>query len=204
MKATYSLFNKRCIFKPTKAPLDVKDITSYHSLSGHICGKKWFFSKQWSFISKLRTYIQNLSSSATTEICSLWRCLKICFLQIRASSWSPHPYSLCLVTSKYFAFSSSHRSHAFAHALPSASSAIFPPLVYLTNSSFPSKLGHVSSTVTVTLSRLAEFFHCIFHCIFMLLLLRLSYFIYYIICHTALQLFAYNFLSRHLFLLFWG
>ena len=85
---------------------------------------------------------------------------------------------------------------------PSASSAIFPPLVYLTNSSFPSKLGHVSSTVTVTLSRLAEFFHCIFHCIFMLLLLRLSYFIYYIICHTALQLFAYNFLSIHLFLLF--
>lgn len=162
--------------------------------------KKCFFPKQWSFICKLRTYIQNLSSFATTEICSLWRCLKICLLQIRASSRSPYPYSLCQVTSKYFAFSSSHRPHAFAHALPSASSAIFPPLIYLTNSSFPSKLGHVSSTVTVTLSRLAEFFHCIFP----LLLLWLSYFIYYIICRTALQLFAYSNLSLHLFLLFWG
>ena len=104
MRATYSLFNNRCIFKPTKAPLEVKDLTSYHSLSGHICEKNVFFSEQCSFISKLRTYIQNLSRFATTEICSLRRCPKICFLQIRASSWSPHPYSLCQVTSKYCIF----------------------------------------------------------------------------------------------------
>lgn len=55
-----------------------------------MCGKKCFFPKQWSFICKLRTYIQNLSSFATTEICSLWRCLKICLLQIRALLPGPH------------------------------------------------------------------------------------------------------------------
>ena len=121
----------------------------------------------------------------------------------------PHTLIPCARSHQNTAFSSSHRSHAFAHALPSACSAIFPPLIYLTNSSFPSKLGHVSSTVAVALSRLAEFFHCVFfsflfffHCVFMLLLLQLSYFIRYIICHTALQLFAYNYLSLHLFLLF--
>ena len=74
----------------------------------------------------------------------------------------PHTLIPCARSHQNAAFSSSHRSHAFAHALPSACSAIFPPLIYLTNSSFPSKLGHVSSTVTVTLSRLAEFFHCVF------------------------------------------
>lgn len=157
------------------------------------------FSKQWSFICKLRTYIQNLSSFATTEICSLWRCLKICLLPNQSFFRSPHPYSLCQVTSKYFAFSSSQASCFLG--LPSASSSISLPLFILTNSSFPSKLGHVSSTVTVTLSRLAEFFHCIFTiCCFGF---HISSITSFVVC-TALQLFAYSNLSLHLFLLFWG
>lgn len=89
---------------------------------------------------------------------------------------------------KIFAFSSSHRPHAFARGLPSASKRHFPPYLSDKLTPFPSKLGHVSSTVTVTLSRLAEFslhFPAVVASAF-------SYFIYYIICRTALQLFAYN------------
>lgn len=97
---------------------------------------------------------------------------------------SPHPYSLCQVTSKYFAFSSSHRPHAFAHGLPSASSAISLPLfIYMTNSSFPSKLGHVSSTVTVTLSQLWLSSFTAFSCC----CFGFHNFIYYIIVCLQLQ-----------------
>lgn len=43
IKLTYFLCNSKCIFKPTKAPLQVNAITSYHSLLGHICRENIFF-----------------------------------------------------------------------------------------------------------------------------------------------------------------
>lgn len=90
---------------------------------------------------------------------------------------SPHIGTLCQPTSDYFALSQSHSCHAFAHIVPSASSAISPSLIYLTNSCFPSKPRSCLFSCDIYLEPTSSFFRCIFMLFLQLLLPSITAFV---------------------------